>query len=174
VCRRTVVREDGSEATQMVYLADSAWHACTFNRRSIGVEMGGIASRGFDAPLLATCARVFASLCYHLQIPIRHARAGVGPGIALHKDLGPAGGGHHDASDDPSFMQRFIGLVGDEHRKGHFPEVGIHTGPKRRVCCRMIQARPCRPSPYRHSRFRTFTRSTDFNRRSRCSGIALP
>jgi N-acetyl-anhydromuramyl-L-alanine amidase AmpD len=118
-----VVREDGGEATQMVDLADNAWHACTFNRRSVGVEMGGFASRGFDVPLLATCARVFAFLCYHLQIPVRHARAGVGPGIASHKDLGPAGGGHHDPSDDPSFMQRFIGLVGDEHRKGHFPEV---------------------------------------------------
>ena len=90
---------------------DNAWHACTFNRRSVGVEMGGFTSRGFDAPLRATCARVFAFFCYHLQIPVRHARAGVGPGIASHKDLGPAGGGHHDPSDDPSFMQRFIGLV---------------------------------------------------------------
>ena len=33
----------------MVDLADSAWHACTFNRRSIGIEMSGSASRGFDA-----------------------------------------------------------------------------------------------------------------------------
>jgi hypothetical protein len=62
-------------------------------------------------------------LCYHLRIPIQHARAGVGPGIASHKDPGPAGGGHHDPSDDPTFMQRFIGLVAEEHRKGHFPEV---------------------------------------------------
>lgn len=102
---------------------DNAWHACTFNRRSVGVEMGGFTSRGFDAPLRATCARVFAFFCYHLQIPVRHARAGVGPGIASHKELGPASGGHHDPSDDPSFMQRFIGLVRDEHRKGHFPKV---------------------------------------------------
>jgi N-acetyl-anhydromuramyl-L-alanine amidase AmpD len=118
-----VVREDGGEATQMVDLADNAWHACTFNRRSVGVEMGGFASRSFDAPLLATSAHVFAFLCYHLRIPVRHARAGVGPGIASHKDPGPARGGHHDPSDDPTFMQRFIGLVAEEHRKGHFPEV---------------------------------------------------
>ena len=118
-----VVREDGGEATQMVDLADNAWHACTFNRRSVGVEMGGFASRSFDAPLLATSAHVFAFLCYHLRIPVRHARAGVGPGIASHKDPGPAGGGHHDPSDDPTFMQRFIGVVAEEHRKGHFPEV---------------------------------------------------
>jgi N-acetyl-anhydromuramyl-L-alanine amidase AmpD len=118
-----VVREDGCEATQMVDLADNAWHACTFNRRSVGVEMSGFANRGFDAPLLATTARVFAFLCHHLQIPVRHARAGVGPGIASHNDLGAAGGGHHDPSDDPGFMERFIGLVDDEHRKGHFPDV---------------------------------------------------
>lgn len=118
-----VVREDGNEATQMVDLADNAWHACTFNRRSVGVELGGFASRGFGAPLLTTTARVFAFLCYHLQIPVRHARAGVGPGIASHNDLGAAGGGHHDPSDDPSFMQRFVSLVDDEHRKGHFPDM---------------------------------------------------
>jgi len=117
-----VVREDGGEATQMVDLADNAWHACTFNRRSVGVEMSGFTSRGFGAPLLATTARVFAFLCYHLQVPVRHARAGVGPGIASHSDLGAAGGGHHDPSDDPSFMERFVRLVDDEHRKGHVSE----------------------------------------------------
>jgi N-acetylmuramoyl-L-alanine amidase len=71
----------------MVELADNAWHACTFNRRSVGVEMSGFASRGFDAPLLATAAPMFAYLCIHLQIPVRHARAGVGPGIASHNEL---------------------------------------------------------------------------------------
>ena len=96
-----VVREDGSEAMQMVDLADNVWNACTFNRRSVGVEIGGFASRGFDAPLLATCAREFAFLCDHLQIPVRHARAGVGSGIASHKDLGPAGGGDHDSVRRP-------------------------------------------------------------------------
>jgi N-acetyl-anhydromuramyl-L-alanine amidase AmpD len=128
-----VVREDGGEATQMVDLADNAWHACTFNRRSVGVEMSGFASRGFDAPLLATTARVFAFLCFHLQIPVRHARGGVGPGIASHGDLGAAGGGHHDPSDDPSFMERFVRLADDEHRKGDFPEVWVPHRPQK-VC----------------------------------------
>jgi N-acetyl-anhydromuramyl-L-alanine amidase AmpD len=126
-----VVREDGNEATQMVNLADNAWHACAFNRRSIGVEMGGFASRGFDAPLLAITARMFAFLCYHLQIPVRHAHAGVGPGIASHNDLGVAGGGHHDPSDDPSFMQRFVSLVDNEHRKGHFPDIWDPNKPQK-------------------------------------------
>ena len=115
-------------------------------------------------------AHVFAFLRDHLQIPVRHARAGVGSGIASRKDLGPAGSGDHDASDDPSFMQKFIGVV----VRAISLRCEIHTGPKRHVRCRLIQARPCRPSPHRHRSFRTFTRSTDFNRRSRCLGTALP
>ena len=126
-----VVREDGGEVTQMVDLADNAWHACTFNRRSVGVEMSGFASRGFDAPLLATAARMFAYLCFHLQIPVRHARAGVGPGIASHNDLGAAGGGHHDPSDDPAFMEKFVSMVDCEHRKGHSPEVWAPCKPQK-------------------------------------------
>ncbi len=113
----------------MVDLADNAWHACTFNRRSVGIEMGGFGSRGFDVFLLATTACICAYLCHHLQIPLRHARAGVGPGIASHHDLGAAGGGHHDPSDDPIFMERFVSLVDDEHRKGHFPDVWVPQKP---------------------------------------------
>jgi N-acetyl-anhydromuramyl-L-alanine amidase AmpD len=127
-----VIREDGAEATQMVDLADNAWHACSFNRRSVGVEMGGFANRGFEAPLVAATARMFAYLCHHLQIPVRHARAGVGPGIASHCDLGSAGGGHHDPSDDPTFMEKFVCLVDGEYRKGHFPEVWDPRKPQRR------------------------------------------
>jgi N-acetyl-anhydromuramyl-L-alanine amidase AmpD len=118
-----VVREDGGEATQMVDLTDNAWHACAFNRRSVGVEMSGFARRGFEAPLLVATVRMFAYLCHHLQIPVRHARAGVGPGITSHHDLGAAGGGHHDPSNDPVFMERFVSAVDEEHRKGHFPDV---------------------------------------------------
>ena len=126
-----VVREDGGETTQMVDLADSAWHVRTFNRRSVGVEMRGFASRGFDAPLLATTARIFVYLCYHLQIPVRHARAGVGPGITSRSDLGAAGGGHHDPLDDPVFMEKFVGMVGGEHRKGHFPDIWVPHKPQK-------------------------------------------
>ena len=133
-----VVREDGGEATQMVDLADNAWHACTFNQRSVGVEMGGFASRGFEAPLVATAAMMFAYLCRHLQIPVRYARAGVGPGITSHHDLGAAGGGHHDPSDDPIFMEKFVNMVGDEHRKDHFPDVWAPHKPQK----------PCLLSPH--------------------------
>jgi N-acetyl-anhydromuramyl-L-alanine amidase AmpD len=126
-----VIREDGDEATQMVELSDNAWHACAFNRRSVGIEMGGFASRGFGAPLLTTAARVVAYLCHHLQIPVRHARAGVGPGIASHHDLGAAGGGHHDPSDDPAFMEKFLAMVDAEYREGQSPEVWAPSKPQK-------------------------------------------
>jgi N-acetyl-anhydromuramyl-L-alanine amidase AmpD len=125
-----VIREDGDEATQMVELSDNAWHACAFNRRSVGIEMGGLASRGFGAPLLTTAARMVAYLCHHLQIPVRHARAGVGPGIASHHDLGAAGGGHHDPSDDPAFMEKFLAMVDAEYRQGQSPEVWAPSKPQ--------------------------------------------
>jgi N-acetyl-anhydromuramyl-L-alanine amidase AmpD len=125
VSAHLVLREDGNEATQMVDLADNAWHACAFNQRSVGVEMSGFANRSFRRPLLATAARICAYLCHHLQIPVRHARAGVGPGVASHHDLGAPGGGHHDPSDDPAFMEAFVQIVGDEFRKGHFPDVWV-------------------------------------------------
>ncbi len=116
-----VVREDGGEATQMVDLADKAWHACNFNNRSVGVEMAGYEKNGFSSALLAATASIFAYLAHHLQIPVRHARAGVGPGIASHFDLGQAGGGHHDPSIDSSFMETFVAAVQDEVNKGDFP-----------------------------------------------------
>jgi hypothetical protein len=77
--------------------------------------MSGLASRGFDAPLLATAVPMFAYLCFHLQIPVFYARAGVGPGITSHNDLGATAGGHHDPSDDPAFMEKFVSMVDIEH-----------------------------------------------------------
>jgi N-acetyl-anhydromuramyl-L-alanine amidase AmpD len=71
VSEHYVVRQDGGEATQMIDLAHNAWHACAFNRRSIGVETGGFASRGFEAPLIATTAHMFAYLCHQLRFAMR-------------------------------------------------------------------------------------------------------
>jgi hypothetical protein len=163
-----VVREDGAEATQMVELADNAWHACAFNRRSVGVEMGGFASRGFGTSLLTTAARMFAYLCYHLQIPVRHARAGIGPGIASHNDLGVAGGGHHDPSSETDFMQRFVAMV----ERAICRTYGIRKGFRSHVFFRLIKARRHPPSSQNPCRSLTFIRLAGFNKRSRCSVIA--
>lgn len=118
-----VLREDGGEATQMVELADKAWHVCAFNRRSVGLEMAGRESAGFsDACWLAT-ARIVAYLLHHLQIPCRFAAGGVGPGFCRHYDLGPAGGGHDDPTTDAAKWAWFSGLVAAEYARGDLPEM---------------------------------------------------
>ncbi len=106
-----VAREDGSEVTQMVALADRAWHCVDFNSRSVGYELAGFAARGYAEAELETAANAFAWLAHRLQIPIVHARAGVGPGICSHYDLGRLGGSHTDPSTDPQFMPSFIARI---------------------------------------------------------------
>jgi N-acetylmuramoyl-L-alanine amidase len=118
-----VCREDGGEVTQMVELADKAWHAMAFNSRSVGWEMAGYAAKGYSDVLLDTSALAFAYLCHHLQIPVRHARGGVGPGIASHYDLGYAGGGHLDPSIEPAFMDKFVARVEGHAAKADFPAI---------------------------------------------------
>ena len=137
-----VLREDGLEATQMVELADKAWHACNFNSRSVGVEMSGYAKNGFSDALLASTAGIFAYLGHHLQIPLRHARGGVGPGIASHFDLGPAGGGHRDPATDPSFMDRFVAKVQAAANRGDFPALWTPAELDTGRPCSLKQAQP--------------------------------
>jgi hypothetical protein len=115
------VREDGGDITQMIHLSDRAWHACAANSRSVGIEMAGYAKNGFRPELIATTAALAAELCHYLQIPVRHARGGVGPGIESHWGLGKAGGGHSDPSTDPAWMDRFVDMMMIEYGKGFDP-----------------------------------------------------
>src|SRR5438067_13601722 len=90
-----VVREDGLEATQLVPLAEKAWHAAAYNPRSVGVEHANVTAKGyFSDAQLRESARIFGWLCLHLGIPPRWARGGAGPGVCRHLDLGVLGGGH--------------------------------------------------------------------------------
>lgn len=106
-----VLKDDGSEVTQMVDLADKAWHAVDFNPRSVGLEMAGYAQRGYSNAELDNAAKMTAYLCRTLGIPARHAHGGVGSGIESHYGLGKAGGGHSDPSVEPTFMEKFIARV---------------------------------------------------------------
>lgn len=118
-----VIKEDGSEATQMVDLADKAWHACAFNSRSVGIEMAGLASKGFGAAEWQAAANIVAFHLHHLQIPCKWARGGVGPGFCSHYDLGKAGGGHRDPTTDAAVWAHFVELVKAAYDKGSFPAI---------------------------------------------------
>jgi hypothetical protein len=116
-----VVKEDGTEATQMVDLAKKAWHACLFNSRSVGIEMAGKESVGIDDRCWAATAAMTAYLLHHLQIPCKFAEGGTGPGFCRHLDLGQAGGGHNDPTTDPAVWAKFVAMVEAEYAKADFP-----------------------------------------------------
>ena len=111
VSAHLVLREDGAEATQMVEFGNNAWHACSFNRRSIGLEMGGFEAKGFGSAEWQAAANIVAWLLKRYSIPLRWAEKGIGAGFCSHYDLGPAGGGHHDPTMDPKVWQSFVTLV---------------------------------------------------------------
>jgi len=112
-----VLREDGLAATQMVHVADKAWHACAFNARAVGLECAGFAARGLGAAEWESAASIVAWLCHYLHVPAQWARGGVGPGFCRHYDLGQAGGGHFDPTTDESVWAHFIALVADAARQ---------------------------------------------------------
>ena len=118
-----VIKEDGSEATQMVDLADKAWHACAFNGRPVGFEMAGFAAKGFGSAEWLAVAHIIAFHLHHLQIPFKWARGGVGPGFCSHYDLGKAGGGHRDPTTDTVVWQEFVAQVKAAYDTGSFPPI---------------------------------------------------
>ena len=117
-----VIREDGQECTQLVPLAEKAWHAEAYNPRSVGVEHANTRSVGYASmDQLRVSARVFGWLCLHNGIPPRYARGGVGAGICRHCDLGALGGGHLDCGIHPdSEWLHFLELVHAEIIRGGY------------------------------------------------------
>lgn len=112
VSAHIVLKEDGSEATQMVPFAKKAWHACNYNSRSIGVEIAGYAKPGFSADELNADANIVAWLLRKFGIPCQWAGKGAPkPGFCSHFDLGAAGGGHTDLTTDPVVWAAFQARV---------------------------------------------------------------
>jgi N-acetyl-anhydromuramyl-L-alanine amidase AmpD len=114
-----VVREDGGEVTQLVHLAEKAWHAEGWNSFTDGIEHASL-GRGFaSSEQLAESARAFAWLCHRYAIPplygLHRPR-----GIVRHRDLGLAGGGHSDGPSDQVWFHEYLPLVMDELERGGF------------------------------------------------------
>lgn len=116
-----VVREDGLEATQLVHLAEKAWHAVSFNSQSIGVEHANITAKGFATEKqLEVSARIFGWLCLQFKIPPRWSRNGQAPGVCRHLDLGSAGGGHLQCGPGSGDWQRFLVMLAHEIDRGGY------------------------------------------------------
>lgn len=111
VSAHLVMKEDGTEATQMVPFSKKAWHCCSFNSRSIGLEMGGYGKDGSSEIELQTAANIIAWLLHKFGIPCQWSKHGVGPGFTSHYDLGAEGGGHSDPTTDPAILAAFVTRV---------------------------------------------------------------
>lgn len=106
-----VLKEDGTEAVQMVHLDDKAWHAKAFNSRSIGIEMAGFASKGFTETEWQAAANIVAFLLHEFNIPRQVSQGGHFPGFCSHYMLGAAGGGHSDPTTNTGVWQHFVDRV---------------------------------------------------------------
>jgi N-acetyl-anhydromuramyl-L-alanine amidase AmpD len=117
-----VVREDGGQVTQLVRLSEKAWHAYpAFNARAVGIEHSNITAKGYATETqLRESARLFAWLSWKLDVPVRIARAGHGPGICRHSDLGAAGGGHTQCGMGDKDFLRWFEMIHAERQRGGF------------------------------------------------------
>ena len=120
VSAHIVLKEDGSEATQMVPYSKKAWHCSSFNSRSIGLEMAGFAKEGYGEHEWSVAARIIAFLLHKHGLPDHWAKNGQGSGFCRHYDLGAAGGGHCDPVTDPDVWQTFVDRVKHEVQRGGF------------------------------------------------------
>lgn len=117
-----VLKEDGSEATQMVGLDKKAWHACAFNSRSVGIEMGGTAARGFPEDQIQAACNMTAFLLKKFGIPCNLSEGGKSPGFCSHHMLGKAGGGHFDpTANDAEFASKWGTKISEAYKQGIFP-----------------------------------------------------
>jgi hypothetical protein len=128
VSAHLVLKEDGSEATQMVAWGNKAWHACNFNSFSEGIEAAGFEAKGFDAAEWDALAALVAWRLHANGLPCQEAGpANDWTGFTEHANLGAAGGGHHDITEDPNVWAAFVARVRVAYAKG-FPDAPARTG----------------------------------------------
>lgn len=116
-----VIREDGNEVTQLVPLAEKAWHAAEWNPRSVGIEHANVTAKGYASEhQLRVSARAFAWLCLHENVPPRWARHGQGRGVCFHGELPQHDHPHPQCGPEPAAWLRFLDYLHAELTRGHF------------------------------------------------------
>lgn len=124
VSAHIVLREDGLQATQMVAYDHKAWHCAAFNSASIGLEMAGVATKGFGSYELKVAARIIAFFLKKYNLPpvlLSEKDALNGKrGWTCHQLLGQAGGGHSDPGFSKPKLLWFNRLVKKEYKRGGF------------------------------------------------------
>lgn len=116
-----IVTEGSTQATQLVPWDVKAWACVAFNAASYNLEIDDDAWSGHDPGALATAARIVAFLCKRTGIPPRWTQNPThAPGVCRHYDLGIAGGGHTDPTEDERLWRQFITAVDREYNRGGF------------------------------------------------------
>ncbi len=128
VSAHLVLKEDGSEATQMVAWGNKAWHACNANPISEGIEAAGFSAKGFEAAEWDALAALVAWRLHANSIPCQEATAANDwTGFTEHAKLGAWGGGHHDLTEDPNKWAAFVARVHNAYA-GVAPTLAPRTG----------------------------------------------
>jgi Negative regulator of beta-lactamase expression len=96
-----VITDSDGHSARCVEDRDKAWTAAAYNSASLNIEQIGRASQTiWAAEELKETARWIARWSKDHGIPIERAKVSAGrvlsPGVAMHSDLGSAGGGHTD------------------------------------------------------------------------------
>lgn len=108
-------------ATQLVPWERKAWACASFNSVSYNVEVDDDAWNGLDPGAFATAARICGFICAKTGIPAVWSRdATRKPGLVRHLDLGRAGGGHSDPTDDVALWRSFVRQTAVELERGGF------------------------------------------------------
>jgi hypothetical protein len=109
------------EATQLVPWDKKAWACAAFNSASYNIEVDDNAWDGTDKDALRVAARIFAFICVRTGIPPVQSKNPLhDPGIVRHVDLGRAGGGHTDPTEELPLWRSFLRMVGHEVERGGF------------------------------------------------------
>lgn len=108
-------------ATQLVRWERKAWACASFNSVSYNLEVDDDAWDGDDAGAFATAARICAFICAKTGIPAAWSHDPLRqPGLIRHLDLGAAGGGHNDPTEDVPLWRRFVRATQRELDRGDF------------------------------------------------------
>jgi hypothetical protein len=109
------------EATQLVAWDKKAWACASFNSASYNIEVDDNAWDKSDPDALRVAARIFAFICHQTGIPPAQSKNPLhDPGIVRHIELGRAGGGHTDPTEDSTLWRSFLRMVGAEYDRGGF------------------------------------------------------
>lgn len=121
-----ITKPGGMEATQLVGWDSKAWACEAFNSFSDNIEFNDEMWVGKDPHGLAVAARIVAFRCHVRGIPpVWTKQPHTSPGVCRHYDLGIAGGGHTDPTEDTAIWHHFMDMVRAEAARGGFrPEWG--------------------------------------------------